>query len=176
MKSVASVLTIAATSVVVAACSSMSTEDTHAVHSSSASAAPAATSAPATAPACYPSRPIADPDLASFAAGLQLPPGVQIITGRVSTQSDQPGKVGVALDLCVPSSTDADALRPIATSIAAALKPTPLGQRTFALYVADMSADYKVEAKLKDGDYALHLWNGKPSPAAENDRWEIVGR
>ncbi|MEV6323523.1 hypothetical protein AB0M45_20350 [Nocardia sp. NPDC051787] len=139
------------------------------------SAEPAATVAPA-AGGCYPSQPIADPELAAFAAGLQLPPGVQVITGRVSTQSNHPGKVGVALDLCVPSSTDVDTLRPIATSIAAALKPTPLGQRTFALYVADMSADYKDEAKLKDGDYSLHLWNGKPSPAAENGRWEVVGR
>ncbi|MET9286519.1 hypothetical protein [Nocardia beijingensis] len=176
MKSVASVLAFAAASVAVAACSSTSTEDNHAAHSSSASAAPAATSAPATVPACYPSRAISDPELAAFAAGLQLPAGVQVVTGRVSTQSSQPGKVGVALDLCVPSSTDADTLRPIATSIAAALKPTPLGQRTFALYVADMSADYKDEAKLKDGDYAVHLWNGKPSPAAENARWEVVGR
>ncbi|MEV4123740.1 hypothetical protein [Nocardia sp. NPDC049707] len=125
---------------------------------------------------CYPSSPISDPDLAAFAAGLQLPASVQVITGRVSTQSNQPGKVGVALDLCLPGSADADSLRPIATSIAAALKSTDLGARTFALYVADMSADYKNEAKLKDGDYALHLWNGKPSPAAENARWEVVGR
>lgn len=126
-------------------------------------------------PACYPSRPIDDPELAAFAAGLILPAGVQVITGRVSTDSDHPGKVGVALDLCVPGSIDADALRPIATPIAAALKPTALGARTFALYVADMSADYKTEAKLKDGDYALHLWNGKPSASAENARWQAIG-
>ncbi|WP_378735438.1 hypothetical protein [Nocardia brasiliensis] len=126
--------------------------------------------------ACYPSSPIADPELAAFAAGLSLPPGVQVVTGRVSTQSSKPGQVGVALDLCVPGSTDADSLRPIATSIAAALKPTALGARTFALYVADMSAEYKDEAKLKDGDYALHLWNGKPSAAADNARWEVTGR
>lgn len=36
-------------------------------------------------------------------------------------------------------------------------------------------SDYKSEAKLKDGDYTLHLWNVKPSPAAENARWEVVG-
>ncbi|MGW6699656.1 hypothetical protein [Nocardia sp. NPDC055049] len=153
--------------------------------SSSSSAAPVPTTAavpPPVAPttaaaaACYPSRPIADPELAAFAGGLSLPPGVQVVTGRVSTQSSKPGQVGVALDLCVPGSTDAETLRPIATSIAAALKPTALGQRTFALYVADMSVDYKDEVKLKDGDYSLHLWNGKPSAAADNARWEITGR
>lgn len=143
-------------------------------------APPPATGAPtieaAKVAACYRPSPIADPELAAFAAGLSLPPGVQVITGRVSTQSTKPGQVGVALDLCVPGSTDADSLRPIATSIAAALKPTALGGRTFALYVADMSAEFKDEAKLKDGDYALHLWNGKPSAAAENARWEVTGR
>lgn len=130
----------------------------------------------AAAPVCYPSKPIADAELAEFAAGLALPPGVQVITGRVSRDSDHPGKVGVALDLCVPGSTDADSLRPIATSIAAALRPTDLGGHTFALYVADMSSTYADEAKLKDGDFALHLWNGKPSAKAELAQWEVVGR
>ena len=82
----------------------------------------------------------------------------------------------MALDLCVPGSTDADSLRPIATSIATALKTTPLGGRTFALYVADMSASYADEAKLKDGDFASHAWNGRPSAAAELARWQVVGR
>ncbi len=144
--------------------------------STSTAATAPSTSAPAApaAAACYPSRPISDPELAAFAAGLALPPGVQVVTGRVSRDSDHPGKVGVALDLCVPDSTSADALRPIATTIAAELKPTDLGGRTFALYVADMSVDYKDEAKVKDPDYAVHLWNGKPSAAAELARWEVV--
>lgn len=150
--------------------------------SSSSAAVPTTAAAspaePTTAAAavCYPAREISDPELAAFAAGLSLPPGVQVITGRVSKDSDHPGEVGVALDLCVPGSSDADSLRPIATSIAAALKSTDLGSRTFALYVADMSSTYADEAKLKDPDYKLHLWNGKPSAAAELARWEVVGQ
>ncbi|WP_280445613.1 hypothetical protein [Nocardia brasiliensis] len=171
MKTVA-VLTIAAAAVALAGCGSNSTSETKNAPTSAAVAPASATPAAA---GCYKSSPISDPDLAAFAASLQLPPGVQVITGRVSTQSDKPGLVGVALDLCVPDSKTADALRPIATSIASALKPTDLGARTFALYVADMSADYKNEAKLKDGDYKVHLWNGKPSPAADLARWEVVG-
>jgi len=66
------------------------------------------------------------------------------------------------------------ALRPIATDIAKALKSTDLGARTFALYVADMDPAYKTEAKIKDADYQLHLWNGKPSAAAELKTWQVV--
>ncbi|MBF6178755.1 hypothetical protein [Nocardia otitidiscaviarum] len=132
------------------------------------------TTAAADARGCYPSHPIDDPDLATFTAGLQLPPGVQVVTGRVSTQSDKPGLVGVAIDLCVPDSDTADALRPIATDIAKALRPTPLGERTFAFYVADMDSAYNTDAKIKDPDFQLHLWNGKPSTTAELAQWEIV--
>lgn len=96
------------------------------------------------------------------------------MTGRVSTQSDKPGLVGVAIDLCLPGSRTADALRPVATDIAKALKATDLGARTFALYVADKNATFKDEAKIKDGDFKLHLWNGKPSAAAELARWQVV--
>ncbi|GAB4582639.1 hypothetical protein [Nocardia sp. IFM 10818] len=166
-------LSITAVAAVVAAGCSSSQEATTAERTSPASATSAA--APAQDAGCYPARAIDDPELAAFAAGLELPTGVQVITGRVSKQSNKPDQVGVALDLCIPDSNSADALRPIATSIAAALKPTSLGQRTFALYVADMSADYSTEAKLKDPNYDLHLWNGKPSTDAENAHWEVVG-
>ncbi|WP_433660810.1 hypothetical protein ACQPW1_00525 [Nocardia sp. CA-128927] len=170
MRTVA-VLTIAAASIALAGCSTDSTSETKDAPTSAA-AAPAS-AAPAAA-GCYKSSPISDPDLAAFAAGLQLPPGVHVVTGRVSTQSDKPGLVGVALDLCVPDSKTPDALRPIATQIAAALKPTDLGSRTFALYVADKDPAFKDEAKIKDGDYKLHLWNGQPSAAAELERWQVV--
>lgn len=135
------------------------------------SSEPAKPSATVQAAACDKATPISDPDLAAIAAALQLPAGAQVVTGRVSTSASKPGKVGVALDLCVPGSSSAEALRPIATSIAKALKPTPLGQKTFALYVSDMGGG-KTEAKLKDGDYAMHLWNGKPSPEAELALWQ----
>ncbi|MFE3001386.1 hypothetical protein ACFXG4_41170 [Nocardia sp. NPDC059246] len=135
----------------------------------------AASVAPSAEPAaCYPSSPANDPELNAFLEGLQLPAGVQAVTGRVSTQSDKPGLVGVAIDLCVPTSRNSDALRPIATDIAKALKGTDLGGRTFALYVADMDPAYKTEAKIKDPDYKLHLWNGKPSAKAELSTWQVV--
>ncbi|MFE3060728.1 hypothetical protein [Nocardia sp. NPDC059239] len=157
---------------------------TTAATTTSAASAAAATPAPTPAPAvsstaapvvdCYPPHEITDPDLAAFAAGLQLPAGVQVVTGRVSTQHDKPGLVGVAIDLCVPASKNSDALRPIATDIAKALKGTDLGARTFALYVADMDPAYKTEAKIKDPDFKLHLWNGKPSTKVELSTWQVV--
>ncbi|MET8427900.1 hypothetical protein [Nocardia sp. NPDC004860] len=124
--------------------------------------------------ACYPAAPANDPELQAFTDGLQLPAGVKVVTGRVSTQHDKPGLVGVAIDLCVPTSKNADALRPIATDIAKALKGTDLGGRTFALYVADLDPAFKTEAKIKDPDFQLHLWNGKPSVKSELERWQVV--
>lgn len=139
-------------------------------------APPATSSAPAPASTCYPPTPIADPELAAFAAGLTLPPGVTVVTGRVSTDSDYPGQVGVALDLCVPGQSSADELRPIATEVARALRPTPLGERTFVLYVSDMvdGSEFENSAKIKDPDFPLHLWNGKPSAEVEHATWEVV--
>lgn len=138
------------------------------------SEAPAPTTAAAAAP-CYPQRAIDDPDLAAFVAGLQLPAEVQVVTGRVSKQSDKPGLVGVAIDLCVPASKNADALRPIATDIAKALKVTDLGSKTFALFISDMDPDYKTDAKIKDPDFKLHAWNGQPSAKVELATWQVVG-
>jgi hypothetical protein len=139
-----------------------------------ATAAPSsATAAPAPAASCYPASPIKDPELAAFAAGLTLPPGAYVVSGRVSTQSDHPGEVGVALDLCVPSQSTADELRPVASEIARALRPTPLGDKTFVLYVSDI-VDGNEPAKIKDPDFPMHAWNGNPSAAAENARWEVV--
>ncbi|WP_067847095.1 hypothetical protein [Nocardia lijiangensis] len=110
----------------------------------------------------------------AFLSGLKLPDNVSVANGRVSTQSDKPGLVGVAIALCVRGSSSAADLRPIATMIAAALKPTDLGARTFALYVSDMDVTYKDEAKVKDPEYQVHLWNGEPSASAENQLWEVL--
>lgn len=153
-------------------CSSSSSEADE-PQSEPTTAAPTTSTASAGA-ACFAPRPIDDPDLAAFVAGLQLPPGVQVVTGRVSTDSDYPGQVGVAIDLCLPDSSDADSLRPVATDIAHALRPSPLGERTFALYVADMDGSYNTEAKIKDPDFQVNLWNGKPSRNSELARWEVV--
>ncbi|WP_157228654.1 hypothetical protein [Nocardia brevicatena] len=169
---VRSTLAVLAAAALLSGCS---VETDTAAPATEATAPPATTNDAATAPTmCYPASPIKDPELSAFAAVLQLPPDAQVVTGRVSTDSDHPGEVGVALDLCVPDSSSADALRPIATDIATVLKSTPLGQRTFALYVADMGPEYDTEAKLKDGDFQLHLWNGNPSRSAELARWEVV--
>ncbi|MFE3196279.1 hypothetical protein ACFXHA_45290 [Nocardia sp. NPDC059240] len=134
------------------------------------------TSAPVAAEpaACYPSHPIDDPELSAFADGLQLPAGVSVVHALTSTESSKPGKVAVHVYLCVPTSRTADALRPIATDIAKALKGTDIGGRTFALYVADKDAAFKDEAKVKDPDFQLHLWNGKPSAKAELSTWQVV--
>lgn len=115
-----------------------------------------------------------DTELTAFLLGLQLPANVRAADGRMSTQSDKPGLVEVAIDLCVKGSTSAAELRPIANTIAAALKPTDLGARTFALYVSDMDVTYRTEAKVGDPEYQVHLWNGKPSAAAENQLWEVL--
>ena len=124
---------------------------------------------------CYPPSPIADAELAVFTDSLNLPAGVSVVTARTSTDSDHPDQVGVAIDLCVPGAADADALRPIASDIARALRPTPLGGRTFVLYVADMGPEYNTEAKVKDPAFQVHAWNGKPSQDAELAQWEVVG-
>lgn len=132
----------------------------------------AETATPATA--CFPPSPIADAELAVFADGLRLPEGVSVVTARISTDSDYPGQTGVAFDLCVPGAADADALRPIATDIARALAPTPLGRRTFVLYVSDTGPEFNTEAELADPNYSVNPWNGEPSQAADNERWRVV--
>ncbi|WP_067696244.1 hypothetical protein [Nocardia jejuensis] len=96
------------------------------------------------------------------------------MTGGVSQDKTEPGLVGVAIGLCVKGSSSADALRPIATTIATALKSTELGERTYALFVSDLSDAYRDQAKIKDADYQEHQWNGKPSATAEQARWQVV--
>ncbi|MEV5839562.1 hypothetical protein [Nocardia sp. NPDC052112] len=56
----------------------------------------------------------------------------------------------------------------------AALKSTDLGAWPFVLYVWDMDVTYKNEAKVRDSEYQVHLWSGKPSASAENQRWEVL--
>ncbi|MFE3057619.1 hypothetical protein [Nocardia sp. NPDC059239] len=140
----------------------------------SSATAPAISSTAAAAVDCYPPRAIDDPDLAAFTAGLQLPIGVTVTHGLLSTQSDHPGKVGVHIYLCAPTARTADALRPIATDIAKALKQVPLGERTFTVYVASKDSGFNDLAKIKDPDFHLHLWNGRPSAKAELATWQVV--
>lgn len=112
------------------------------------------------------------------AESVTLPAGVSLISGRLSTTSEHPGKIAVAVDLCGGPITTVDALRPVATQLAKAYKASPLSGDMFALYVAHF-ATYTTtattgEIKIKDPDFALHLWNGKPSTQAELKQWQVV--
>ncbi|WP_336794431.1 hypothetical protein [Gordonia malaquae] len=113
------------------------------------------------------------------AASVPLPKGTSLITGRLSTDSDVKDKFAIAIDLCGSGIGDANALRPLATQIAKAYKASPLSDSIFALYVAHSTSytdtDVTGQVKLKDADFATHLWNGKPSAAAEQQQWQVVG-
>lgn len=114
------------------------------------------------------------------AESVSLPAGVTIVTGRLSTDSDHPDEFAVAIDLCGGAISTADELKPVATKFAKAYKAAPVGDRIFALYVAHY-ASYTTTGttggvKIKDPDFQLHLWNGKPSEQAELDNWEVVGQ
>jgi hypothetical protein len=110
---------------------------------------------------------------------VKLPAGVSIVTGRLSTDSDEPGMFAVTVDLCGGAITSADELRPLATQFAKAYKAVPaVGDQMFALRVAHYTnyteTDASGEVMVKDADFQLHLWNGKPSPDAELSQWEAV--
>ena len=113
-----------------------------------------------------------------IAETVPLPSGVSLVAGRASTDSDEPGRFAVAIDLCGGDLDSVDDLRPVATDFAKAFKQSPAGDDMFALYVAHYKTftdtEVQGEIKLKDSDFRLHLWNGRPSRQAELDRWVIV--
>ncbi|WP_027500794.1 hypothetical protein [Rhodococcus sp. UNC363MFTsu5.1] len=130
----------------------------------------------ATAPpsACPTAKPIENADLAAAVTPVSLPNGATIVAGRVTTMD---GGVGVAVDVCAPDVTTADQLRPLATDFAKAVKASPLGATTEAMWVES----YQIEGgeavndvKVKDGTFKMHLWNGLPSAEAEQARWEVI--
>ncbi|MGW5222925.1 hypothetical protein ACWEQA_34150 [Nocardia sp. NPDC004085] len=133
--------------------------------------------APSTAAtACYPDARIPDADLAAIMDGLQLPPGAQVVTGTVNPSNASPNRVVVSIQLCVPSSVGSEALRPLATDVAHALKKTELGSRTAVLYVSDRNPKYtEEEGKLRDGEFQAHSWDGTLPRDAELGTWEAVG-
>ena len=96
---------------------------------------------------------------------------------RVSTDSDHPGEWALAVSLCDPSIESVEDLRPVATNFAKAVKAQPWTEEVFAVYVSNqwlVDGEPTPELKVKDGDFQLHLWNGKPSEKAENERWEVI--
>jgi hypothetical protein len=126
---------------------------------------------------CPTAVPIDDPTVAAAVAAVPLPAGASLVGGRISTDSDEPGMFATAITLCDPSITTADGLRPIATEYAKALKASPSAEQIFAVYVETYQTDGRNvvnEVKLKDGDFQLHLWNGKPSASAELKTWEVI--
>ncbi|MBH0779430.1 hypothetical protein [Nocardia bovistercoris] len=128
-------------------------------------------------PSCYQaahvgSATIADPEFAMFAEGLRLPSRARVITGRMNTAEHNPGEVVLALDICIPDSADVAGLVPVATYIARALKPSPLGARTAALYVADVGPQIEEQAKIRDATFRTRPWSGAPSE--EVGAWEVV--
>lgn len=142
-----------------------------------ASSTTAAATSAAAAVTCPNPLPITDPAFAAAVSAVPLPGGATVTTGRLSKDSDHPGMQAAAIDICAPSVKTPDDLRPIATAYAKALKASPLGEQLFAVYVASYQVagkDVKNEVKIKDPDFQLHLWNGKPSAAAELKTWEIV--
>lgn len=171
---------VAATTVLAAGCGSSENSADNAVPPSSA----------ASAGECRPMVPFSS-DERGAAAGqgaaaqqvaesVSLPAGVSIVTGRLSTDSDHPDEFAVAIDLCGGDISTADELKPVATRFAKAYKAAPVGDRVLALYVAHY-ASYTTTGtaggvKIKDPDFQMHLWNGKPSEQAELDNWEVVGR
>jgi hypothetical protein len=160
-----------ASALLLAGCSSESTTATEAASTTTTmtEAAPVAE--------CPTDNPIPDPAVAAAVASVPLANGATYRGGRISTDSDEPGMFAVAITLCDPNITTADALRPVATSYARALKASPAAEQVFAVYVETFQvsgSDVVNEVKLKDGEFQTHLWNGKPSEAAEQARWEVI--
>ncbi len=113
------------------------------------------------------------------AESVALPAGVSIVTGRLSTDSDEPGMFAVTVDLCGGDITTAEELRPVATQFAKAYKAAPaVGDQVFALRIAHYATYTDTDANgavmLRDPDFQLHLWNGKPTPESELNQWEVV--
>ncbi|WP_094980363.1 hypothetical protein [Rhodococcus pyridinivorans] len=103
--------------------------------------------------------------------------GHNVTSVRISKDSDYPDQWALAVTLCDPSIENVDALRPTATSFAKAVKAQPWASEVFAVYVGNdwlVDGELAPEQKLKDGDFQMHLWNGKPSEEAENSRWEVI--
>lgn len=102
--------------------------------------------------------------------------GRSITSVRISKDSDYRDQWALAV-MCDPSIENVDALRPIATSFAKAVKAQPWTGEVFAVYVGNdwlVDGELAPEQKLKDEDFQMHLWNGKPSEIAENKNWEII--
>ncbi|MGK8490226.1 hypothetical protein [Nocardia asiatica] len=117
---------------------------------------------------------ISDPSFAKFAAGLELPPHVQIASGGARVSAAHPDAMDFSLDLCVPGSGGLPDLLAVATEIAYALKQHPLGSRTAALSIARVGPNAERRMEVREPDFRNHPWYRTASGEAERKRWEVV--
>ncbi|WP_072689231.1 hypothetical protein [Rhodococcus marinonascens] len=120
---------------------------------------------------------IENADFAATASSVPLPDDAILVGGRYTAISGEPGMFGAAIDICDPAVTTADDLRPIATAYAKALKASPLSGQISKVWVESYQVDGDEvinDVKVKDSDFQMHLWNGKPSEEFELTRWEVI--
>ncbi|MEV6280230.1 hypothetical protein [Nocardia sp. NPDC051832] len=126
----------------------------------------AALAASAPHPDCLAPPPITNPDLADFAAALQLPAEAYTFAVRFGASAHI-----LHVDLCVPAAESIDDLRAPATSVAHALKKNSLGSQIDMLVVTDAGGvREKYKSYLVDRSFQTHSWDGTP---AEEAMWEI---
>ncbi|MFC9769231.1 hypothetical protein [Rhodococcus jostii] len=99
-------------------------------------AASTPTPPPAAVISCPTATAMTNPALAAVVASVPLPPGTQYTSARVDMDDDNPGNQAATVQICAPTITSADALRPLATDYATALKASPLAETLSTLSVS----------------------------------------
>ena len=169
MKKTIIAIAAAAAALALGACSS--------ADSTQAAETAGATTSAAAAATCPEPKPIENPDFAAAVGTVQLPAGAQVTSGRWTAVGGKPGMFGAAIDICDPAVKSADDLRPVATAYAKALKASPIAEQIDAVWVSSYQVDGGAavnEAKVRDPDFQMHLWNGKPSAESEQKNWEAL--
>jgi hypothetical protein len=96
-------------------------------------------------------------------------------------QDDQPGMIGVYVNLKVPASSGPDDLRSVATDIAHKVKTMEVAEKITSLRVTnwrdyDDSGGARYDAFLKDDNFQAHAWDGSLSREVEMALWEVQDR
>lgn len=119
-----------------------------------------------------------DPELAPIIASVPLQSGKVLWAQQVGSSDDR-ALQSVMVNLCGVDISSPDDLRPIATEYAKAFKASPFADRIDKMYVANYELsngkELTGETKLKVDRFQSFLWNGKPTPAAELQLWQVVG-
>lgn len=115
-----------------------------------------------------------DEQLQPFTESVKLPGG-QVVAARVSKDSDHPGMIAVAFDLCGVPIDSEDQLRPIATQFAQAVHADPLGQQVFAMYITNYTTytpdDLVTGQKVKVGDFQIFNWRSDVAVSPDSN-WD----